>query len=349
MSELDSHRPGRNGVNPGQLVEKVITGSTDQQQYYRMTVPVRWSIDITKNPNTYNGTGFPFSVIIRFTSPDQRSAIIYHSTYFFTDDYLHPYEEETVDDFGVLHASYTGAQDLIAKRGDAAFGSTEHVRVFGTVRDNAYDIYQRKREQAIREYYAQDPLYAVEQVDYENYRREYLFTLNGAIYRGGFCGTTEAVRLARWRVVPPEAAVSLNEPSRRDIILQGFPNIHYDENRRQYLYTSRYGTDVHLYGQFAFYAPLENYEEYFRTIFSPMTHNGVVLCDGLRNEMRIHQDAIDRRNQAVREEKRKIAEENMAATGERMAKGKAFREELHKTAQFVLDSYEMNPEWGKKF
>ena len=109
----------------------------------------------------------------------------------------------------------------------------------------------------------------------------------------------------------------------------------HDEYRREYLYTAKHGVDVHLYGQFACWAPAQNYEDMYLTVFSPMIRGGAVICDDLKEELRINQEVIDRRNRAIREETRKIAEDNRATLQVNLEKGKAFREELQRTADTI--------------
>ena len=339
------NREGKRPMNANHLTEQIITGSSDGRVYYRMMVPVNWNIRVEKNMNTYNGHGFPFSVMVRFTSPDQSAGITFHSTLSFRDDYLMPFPEDSVDDFGVLHKTYQGAEQLIAQRGDMAFGSLEEVRLADTVSDPAYAMFRTKREAEIRQMFAADPLCVVEQVDFEHLRRDYVFLLDGYMYRGGYSAVNEAVRLVQWKVLPDSAAVGLSDPSLSEMIRSSYPNIRFDSGRNCYIYTARYGTDVHLYGQYAFYAPSGVYEAYYRTVFGPMCSSGVVLGEGLQSEWQITQDAIDRRNRAIREEKRKITQENLMSASEKAARGKQIRQELSETARSIRDSLENNYGW----
>lgn len=320
------------GVN---RLERMVTSAEDGRQYYRMIIPAGWKISVLKNQNTYNGYGFPFAVVIRVTSPDGSSGAMYHSTLFFTDDYLQDFPNGAVDDFGVLHRQYEGPEVIVAERGDLAFGSLENVSVTETVRDPVYNTIRDRREAEIREKEEADPLNVVENVTYTHVRREYEFTMDGIEYRGCFAATVEAVRIARWKKVPDDIGISLNDPKIAAVIEQSYPNIHYDTNFRSYIYTAKYGTDVHLYGQYACFAPAARYEDEYRTVFSPMIRGGAVICDDLSEELRINQDVIDRRNRAIREEKRRIIDANREAAQRKMDQGKAFREELQKTADTI--------------
>ena len=316
-------------------VERTVTSGPDGREYYRMMIPAGWEISAYKNLNTYNGYGLPFAVVISLSAPDHVSGAMYHSTLFFTDDFLKEFPENSVDEFGILHRTYEGPDVLVAMRGDMAFGSMEQLEVLETVRDPAYEALRARREEEIRASVQDDPLTVIEKVTYEHIRREYSFMLDGIPYRGCFAATAEAIRIARWRSVPQEIAVGMNDPSSAQFLAQCYPNIHYDEYRREYLYTAKHGVDVHLYGQFACWAPAQNYEDMYLTVFSPMIRGGAVICDDLKEELRINQEVIDRRNRAIREETRKIAEDNRATLQVNLEKGKAFREELQRTADTI--------------
>ena len=316
-------------------LERIVASAEDGHEYYRMMIPSGWDISAYKNQNTYNGYGFPFAVIVRITSPDEKAAAMYHSTLHYTDDYLVQYPEGSIDDFGILHRTFEGPELIVAERGDIAFGSTENPEVTETVRDPLYNALRKRREEEIRAAAASDPLTVIENVSYTHVRREYEFLLNGEPHRGCFAATVEAVRSVRWMAVPGDIGISPDDPSLSAIVAQSFPNIHYDERFGAYIYTAKYGTDVHLYGQFACWAPAERYEDEYRGVFGPMIRGGAVICEDLKQELRISQDVIDRRNRAIREEKRRIADENRMTAQLNLEKGKAFREELQKTADTI--------------
>ena len=316
-------------------VERTVTSGPDGREYYRMIIPAGWEISAHKNLNIYNGYGVPFAVSIRMASPDQVSGAMYHSTLFFTDDFLKEYPENSVDEFGVLHRTYEGPDVLVAARGDMAFGSMEGLEVLETVRDPAYEAIRARREEEIRAAEKEDPLTVIEKVTYEHVRRVYSFVLNGIPYRGCFAATVEAVRCAKWRPVSVDIAAGMDDPSSSAFLEQVYPNLHYDEYRREYLYTAKHGVDVHLYGQFACWAPEEIYDDMYLTVFNPMIRGGAVICDDLREELRVSQEVIDRRNRAIREETRRIAEDNRETLQVNLEKGKALRDELQKTADTI--------------
>ena len=165
-------------------LERIVASAEDGHEYYRMMIPSGWDISAYKNQNTYNGYGFPFAVIVRITSPDEKAAAMYHSTLHYTDDYLVQYPECSIDDFGILHRTYEGPEMIVAERGDIAFGSTENPEVTETVRDPLYNALRNRREEEIRAAAANDPLTVIENVSYTHVRREYEFLLDGEPYRG---------------------------------------------------------------------------------------------------------------------------------------------------------------------
>lgn len=317
----------------------------DGKDYVSMMVPEGCTSTVTVYPDRYQGYGYPYFFTVKNLSADKTWSTYYLSPCRYREDYLKEKSDFSKDLYGNCHRHFLEASAYIDHNARLDLKNVENLTM---IRQIPYTTNQKilNERGPKKEEEARNNGLELKRYYYYGLVQEYSYTSNGRKRIRAYSAVVEGEDLERIATIPYQITKSFNDPFMAPIAQmakQMYTNCRYD-NSQGWIYTLMHYMDWRVTGKYVLDAREEDFETLYNKVFLPTIRGGANISETIWADFKAKQNSINQankadrdKNEAKRQEEKRIRDQERAAADAKRERDRAFRENLRKTQQEIHD------------